>query len=75
MQKARIEVVEVTALDRNDRRRRGKNENFDAESAAHAAFAGTRTVTPRTRDGMIEALRVLSACRKQRSRLDAWPCR
>ena len=64
MQQAGIEVLEVTAPDRNDRRRRGKNDNLDAESAAHAAFAGTRTVTPRTRDGMIEALRVLSACRK-----------
>ncbi len=64
MQQAGIEVLEVTAPDRSDRRRRGKNDNFDAESAAHAAFAGTRTVTPRTRDGMIEALRVLSACRK-----------
>lgn len=31
---------------------------------AHAAFAGKRTVTPRSRDGMIEALRVLVVCRK-----------
>ena len=30
----------------------------------HAAFAGQRTVTPRSRDGMIESLRVLMACRK-----------
>jgi hypothetical protein len=36
----------------------------DAENAAHAAFAGKRTVTPRSRDGMIESLRVLIACRK-----------
>ena len=27
-------------------------------------FAGVRTVTPRTRDGMIESLRVLKVCRK-----------
>ncbi len=64
MQQAGIEVLEVTTPDAQDRRRRGKNDDLDAESAAHAAFAGTRTVTPRTRDGMIEALRVLSACRK-----------
>ncbi|MGM0786058.1 MAG: transposase, partial [Pseudomonadota bacterium] len=31
---------------------------------AHAAYAGVRTVTPKTRDGMIEALRVLKVCRK-----------
>ena len=64
MQQAGIEVLEVTTPDAQDRRRRGKNDNFDAESAAHAAFAGTRTVTPQIRDGMIEALRVLTACRK-----------
>src|SRR5215210_1490426 len=64
MQQAGIEVLEVTTPDTHDRRRRGKNDDLDAESAAHAAFAGTRTVTPRSRDGMIEALRVLSACRK-----------
>jgi hypothetical protein len=29
-----------------------------------AAFAGKRTVTPRSRDGMIESLRVLVGCRK-----------
>jgi transposase len=64
MQEAKIEVLEVTTPDAQDRRRRGKNDDFDAESAAHAAFAGIRTVTPRTRDGMIEALRILTACRK-----------
>src|SRR5689334_24099865 len=57
-------VLEVTTPDKQDRRRRGKNDDFDAQNAAHAAFAGIRTVTPKSRDGMIEALRVLSACRK-----------
>jgi len=46
------------------RRRRGKNDDLDAQNAGHAAFAGQRTVTPRSRDGMIESLRVLMACRK-----------
>jgi transposase len=64
MQQAGIEVLEVTTPGAHDRRRRGKNDDLDAQSAAHAAFAGTRTVTPRSRDGMIEALRVLTACRK-----------
>ena len=40
-----IEVLEVTTPDRHDRRRRGKNDDFDAQNAAHAAFAGQRTVT------------------------------
>src|SRR5204862_720252 len=64
VQTAGIEVLEVTAPDKRDRRRRGKNDDLDAQNAAHAAFAGRRTVTPRSRDGMIEALRVLVACRK-----------
>ena len=64
MQQAGIDVLEVTAPDRLDRRRRGKNDDLDAQNAAHAAFAGKRTVTPRSRDGMVESLRVLKACRK-----------
>ena len=64
MQQAGIEVLEVTMPDARDRRRRGKNDDLDAQNAAHAAFAGQRTVTPRSRDGMVESLRVLSACRK-----------
>ncbi len=64
LQQAGVEVLEVTTPDVQDRHRRGKNDDLDAQSAAHAAFAGKRTVTPRSRNGMIEALRVLNACRK-----------
>src|SRR5580700_5975866 len=64
MQQAGIAVLEVTTPDKQDRRRRGKDDDLDAQNAAHAAFAGQRTVTPRSRDGMIESLRVLMACRK-----------
>ena len=59
MQQAGIAVLEVTTPDGQDRRRRGKNDDLDAQNAAHAAFAGERTVTPRSRDGMMESLRVL----------------
>jgi transposase len=64
MQNAGVEVLEVTTPDKHDRRKRGKNDDLDAQNAAHAAFAGKRTVTPKARDGMIESLRVLKACRK-----------
>lgn len=64
LQAADVEVLEVTAPDKQDRRRRGKDDDLDAQNAAHAAFARRRVVTPKTRDGMIEALRVLKACRK-----------
>ena len=64
LQAAGIEVLEVTAADKPDRRRRGKDDDLDAQNAAHAAFARKRTVAPKTRDGMIESLRVLKVCRK-----------
>jgi transposase len=64
LQAATIEVLEVTAPDRQDRRRKGKDDDLDAQNAAHAAFAGCRTVTPKCRDGMVESLRVLKSCRK-----------
>lgn len=64
MQNAGVEVLEVTTPDTHDRRKRGKNDDLDAQNAAHAAFAGRRTVTPKSRDGMVESLRVLKACRK-----------
>ena len=63
LQSAGVEVLEVTAPDRHDRRKRGKNDDLDAQSAAHAAFAGQRTVTQKPgRNG--QSLRVLKACRK-----------
>jgi transposase len=64
MQSAGVEVLEVTTPDKHDRRKRGKNDDLDAQNAAHAAFTGRRAVTPKSRDGMIESLRVLKACRK-----------
>lgn len=64
LQAAGIEVLEVTSPDKQDRRRRGKDDDLDAQNAAHAAFARRRTVTPKNRDGMIESLRVLKVCRK-----------
>lgn len=64
LQNAGVEVLEVTTPDSGNRRKRGKNDDLDAQNAAHAAFTGKRTVTPKTRDGMIESLRVLKACRK-----------
>jgi transposase len=64
LQGAGVDVLEVTVPDKQERRRRGKDDDLDAQNAAHAAFAGKRVVTPKTRDGMIESLRVLKACRK-----------
>lgn len=64
LQQSGVHVVEVTAPDKTDRRKRGKDDQIDAQNAAHAAFAGIRTAAPKSRDGMIESLRVLKVCRK-----------
>jgi transposase len=60
---AGIDVLEVTAGDKVDRRKRGKDDTIDAEQAAHAAYARVRTVTPRAHDGMVESLRALKIAR------------
>lgn len=59
-----IEVLEVTGPDQDLRRRKGKNDTLDAQNAAHAAYARVRAVTPKTRDGLVESLRVLKVSRK-----------
>lgn len=56
---ADVAVVEVDRPDRKTRRLRGKSDPVDAEAAARAALAGTATGTPKTRDGAVEAIRVL----------------
>jgi transposase len=54
-----VEIVEVDRPDRKTRRLRGKSDPVDAEAAARAALAGTATGIPKTRDGVVEAMRVL----------------
>ena len=62
--KSGIEVLEVTYPDKSVRHKRGKDDFIDAEMAAEAAFTGNRTVTPKSRDGMVEALRMLHKTRQ-----------
>jgi transposase len=61
LQQFDIEILEVTSPDKTERRKRGKDDTIDAENAA---ITGIRTVTPKTRVGMVESLRVLKMCRK-----------
>ncbi len=56
---AGIEVLEVDRPDRSDRRRKGKDDDLDAISAARAALYGQRTSIPKGKDGSVESLRVL----------------
>lgn len=54
-----IEVIEVDRPDRKTRRFDGKSDPIDAEAAARAVLAGTATGIPKSRDGLVEAIRVL----------------
>lgn len=59
-----VAVVEIDRPDRQARRRAGKSDPVDAEAAARTALAGRRTGVPKTRNGPVEALRVLQVARR-----------
>ena len=54
---AGIEAVEVVRPNRQMRRRRGKSDVVDAESAARAALSGEAAVVPKSNDGIVESIR------------------
>jgi transposase len=68
-----VAVVEVDRPNRQRRRRRGKSDPQDAISAARAAQGGDATGLAKTRDGNVEAMRVLRVARNsaRRSRTQA----
>lgn len=57
-------VVEVNRPDRQRRRRRGKSDTVDAETAARAALSGDGVAIPKTGDGQVESVRVLRIARR-----------
>ncbi|MEE8374726.1 MAG: IS110 family transposase, partial [Acidimicrobiia bacterium] len=57
-------VVEVDRPNRQTRRKQGKSDPTDAVSAARAALSGTATVTPKSRNGRVEEMRVLLVARR-----------
>ena len=59
-----VDVVEVNRPNRQARRRRGKTDTVDAESAARAALNGDATAVPKSADGCVEAIRTLSLARR-----------
>lgn len=61
-------VVEISGVDRRQRRRDGKDDTRDAEAAARALLAGTATAVPKSADGLAER------CASSRSRATR-PCR
>jgi len=67
-----VRVVEVDRPNRQERRRAGKSDPLDAVEAARAALSGRAKSGPKTRNGSVEAIRVLrvarSSARKDRVR-------
>jgi transposase len=58
-----VTVVEVDRPNRQRRRKRGKSDSQDAITAARAAQAGDALGAAKTRDGNVEAMRVLRVAR------------
>ncbi|MFF9070657.1 IS110 family transposase [Streptomyces sp. NPDC014891] len=59
-----ITVVEVDRPDRKARRAHGKSDPIDAYAAATAVLSGRASGTPKSRDGVVEAIRALRVVRK-----------
>lgn len=58
-----VKLVEVDRPDRRARRKHGKSDPADAIAAARAVQSGTATGTPKTHDGVVEAIRALRVAR------------
>ena len=59
-----VDTVEVDRPNRQKRRKVGKSDPIDAEAAARAALSGEASVTPKTRNGPVEQMRVLLVARR-----------
>ncbi len=71
---AGVTVVEVCRPDRQARRFNGKSDPIDAEAAALAVLSGRASVTPKSGDGPVEAIRMLARCRDSavKAKLACW---
>jgi len=61
---ADIDAVEVNRPNRQLRRRRGKDDHTDAHAAARAALSGEATAVPKSGDGPVEWIRMLTVARR-----------
>ena len=59
-----IQVIEVNRTDRSRRRRKGKSDPTDAESAARAVLSNDATGLPKSHSGLAEALRTICVARR-----------
>jgi transposase len=61
---AGLSVREVDRPDRSSRRAHGKSDPLDAYAAARAVASGRAAGTPKSRDGLVEAIRCLRVARR-----------
>ena len=64
LRRADIEVIEVDRPNRAERRRSGKSDPLDAVEAARAALGGRARSISKSKDGAIEAIRVLVVAKR-----------
>ncbi|MBD0323486.1 MAG: IS110 family transposase [Aldersonia sp.] len=64
LSRAGIDLVEVDRPNRQTRHREGKSDPIDAVAAARAALSGLALGRPKSRDGDVEAIRVLTVVRR-----------
>jgi transposase len=62
--RAGVEVIEVDRQNRQARRQSGKSDPLDAVEAARAALSGRAQGQAKSRDGSIEAIRVLTVAKR-----------
>ncbi|MFQ6856075.1 IS110 family transposase [Streptomyces sp. 35M1] len=61
---AGVTVIDVDRPDRKTRRMKGKSDPIDAYAAAMAVLSGRAAGIPKSRDGVVEAVRVLRLARR-----------
>jgi transposase len=64
LRRAGVRVIEVDRPNRDERRRSGKSDPLDAVEAARAALGGRASGSPKSRDGAVEAIRVLVVAKR-----------
>ncbi len=58
-----LEVIEVNRPSRQARRAQGKSDRIDAEQAARSVLSAIATAVPKSKDGPVEAVRMLRVTR------------
>ncbi len=59
-----VEVMEVNRPNRQLRRRFGKTDTIDAQAAARAVLSGQATAVPKSGNGRVESIRMLTVARR-----------